>query len=119
MHKFFICEHCGNLVGMVKNKDVPISCCGENMKELVPNTVEASVEKHLPVVELKDNEVVVTVGSVEHPMTEEHYIEFIYIETTSGGQRKKSKKNQEIPGFFTPRKKETHILRKSYESDDL
>lgn len=88
MHKFFICKHCGNLVGLVLNKGVPLICCGEKMMELVPNTVEASKEKHLPVVAVNENTVTVSVGSVPHPMEEAHYIGFIYLETKNGGQRK-------------------------------
>ena len=47
--KFYICPHCGNLIGMVKDKGVPVVCCGQKMQPLVPNTVEASGEKHIPV----------------------------------------------------------------------
>ena len=86
--KFFICEHCGNLVGMILNKGVSLICCGEKMTELVPNTVEASQEKHLPVVTVSGGEVAVAVGSVLHPMEEKHHITFIYLETKQGGQRK-------------------------------
>ena len=63
-------------------------CCGQPMEGLVPNTVEASVEKHLPVVTVSKNNVNVKIGSVEHPMTEEHHMTFIYLETEHGGQRK-------------------------------
>jgi len=86
--KFFICKHCGNIVELINNAKVPIVCCGEEMKELVPNTVEASVEKHLPVIKIDGNKVTVEIGSLEHPMTEEHHIEWVYIQTDKGGQRK-------------------------------
>ena len=86
--KFYICIHCKNLIGLIDDKGVPLVCCGENMKELVPNTVEASVEKHLPVVMIVGDLITVEVGSVPHPMEEEHHIEFIYVETENGGQRK-------------------------------
>lgn len=86
--KFFVCDHCGNLVGLIHNKGVPVVCCGEKMKELVPNTAEASSEKHLPVVEVSGNDVTVSVGSTFHPMEESHHISFIYLETQHGGQRK-------------------------------
>ena len=76
---FFICQHCGNIVAMIRNKGVPIYCCAEEMQELIPGTTEASEEKHIPVYEIKDNVVHVTVGSVEHPMTEEHYIEWVVL----------------------------------------
>ena len=60
--KFFVCTHCGNLAGMVYNSGVPMICCGEPMKELVPNTVDAAGEKHKPVVSVAGNTVTVTVG---------------------------------------------------------
>ena len=86
--KFFICEHCGNLTGLIDSGGVPMVCCGEDMTELVPNTVEASGEKHLPTVEVTGSTLTVKVGSVAHPMGAEHYIAFIYLETENGGQRK-------------------------------
>ena len=86
--KFYICKHCGNIVGFIHNAVVPLVCCGEKMSELVPNTTEAATEKHLPVVEMDGNIVKVSVGSVEHPSTEEHYIAWVYLETAHGGQRK-------------------------------
>lgn len=87
--KFYICKHCGNMIGMIKSSGVNVVCCGDPMTELNPNTVEASQEKHLPVVTIEGNIVKVKVGSVEHPMTEEHHIAWIYLETEQGGQRKK------------------------------
>lgn len=86
--RFFVCEHCGNLIGMIHDAGVPMMCCGQKMTKLKPGTVEASVEKHLPVVEVKKDAVVVTVGSVSHPMTEEHSIVWVYLQTDRGGQRK-------------------------------
>ena len=88
--KFYICEHCGNLVGKLEG-NVPMICCGEPMKELIPNTVEASGEKHLPVYKYENNVLEVRVGSVLHPMTDEHNISFVYVETKNGGQRKSLK----------------------------
>ena len=87
MAKFYICESCGNIVGMVKDKGGKLVCCGKNMTYLEPNTVEASQEKHLPAVEKTEKGISVKVGSVLHPMTEEHYIDFIYVRTDNGGQR--------------------------------
>ena len=86
--KFFICEHCGNLVGMIHDSGVPMMCCGQKMTKLEPGTVDASFEKHIPVVTVDGNTVKVVVGSVEHPMLEEHSILWIYLETDRGGQRK-------------------------------
>jgi len=86
--KFFICKHCGNMVGLIDDHHVPMVCCGEKMAELVPNTVEAGAEKHLPVVSLSGNTLSVAVGSAPHPMEEAHSISFVYVETQRGGQRK-------------------------------
>lgn len=87
-HKFFRCKHCGNIVGIINNAGVPLKCCGEDMEELVANTVDASKEKHVPVVSIEGNTVLVEVGSIAHPMEEKHYIQWIYILTKHGGQRK-------------------------------
>lgn len=87
--RFYICKHCGNMVGMIKSSGMKMICCGDPMTELVANTVDAAQEKHLPVVAIEGNNVKVKVGSVEHPMIEEHHIEWIYLETEQGGQRKK------------------------------
>jgi superoxide reductase len=86
--KFFKCRHCGNVIEKIVDSDVPFVCCGEKMEELVANTVEASVEKHLPVVtRIDDCTIKVEVGSVAHPMLPEHHIAFIYVETENGGIR--------------------------------
>ena len=86
--KFYKCEHCGNVVVKVVDSGIPVVCCGEKMKELVANTVDASLEKHVPVVtRLDDCTLKVEVGSVPHPMTLEHHIAFIYVETENGGIR--------------------------------
>ena len=87
--RFFICNHCGNLVQIINDAKVPLICCGEKMTELIPNTVEASGEKHIPVVSYKDDVVSVNVGSVDHPMVDEHFIQWVYVETEKGGQLKK------------------------------
>lgn len=86
--RFLRCAHCGNIVAMVKDTGVPVMCCGQKMEELVPGTTDASTEKHVPVYTVKDNKVFVTVGEVEHPMTTEHHIEWISIQTKYGNQRK-------------------------------
>ena len=86
--KFYICPHCGNVVEMVKDAGVKPFCCGQKMTELVPNTVEASGEKHIPAVTVKDGIVEVNVGTVDHPMVDVHYIEWVYVKTEQGGQRK-------------------------------
>ena len=86
--KFLICEHCGNIVAAVKESGVPVMCCGQKMKEIIPGSVEASREKHIPEFVVEGNKVIVTVGSVEHPMLPEHYIEWVSIQTKQGNQRK-------------------------------
>lgn len=88
MVKFYRCNHCGNIVMMVHDSKVPMMCCGEKMTELVAGSIDAAVEKHVPVVDIKSNSVEVSVGSVMHPMEEEHYIMWIYLETNRGGQIK-------------------------------
>ncbi len=86
--KFYICEHCGNIIAMVKDTGVPVMCCGQKMTELIPGTTEGAAEKHIPVYEVKNNKVFVKVGSAEHPMTAEHHIEWVSIQTKFGNQRK-------------------------------
>lgn len=86
--KFYKCNRCGNMLGLIKDGGVPMICCGEKVAELVPNTVDASAEKHLPKVKVLSNKIIITVGSVIHPMTDEHNISFVYVETERGGQRK-------------------------------
>ena len=86
--KYYICEHCGNIITKIKDTGVPVVCCGQKMTELIPGTTDGALEKHVPVYEVKDNKVYVTVGSVEHPMLQQHYIEWISIQTNKGMQRK-------------------------------
>ena len=86
--KILICEHCKNIVGMIDDKGVPIMCCGQKMTEIVANTVDAAQEKHIPVVTVDGDKITVVVGSVEHPMLDVHSIQWIYLETENGGQRK-------------------------------
>ncbi len=86
--KFYICKHCGNIIGMIESSGVTPVCCGDTMTELVPNTTDASQEKHVPVIKVDGNKVTVDIGSVPHPMTPEHHISWVYILTEKGGQRK-------------------------------
>ncbi len=86
--KFYICEHCGNIITMVKDAGVPLMCCGQKMKEITPGTTDAAVEKHVPVYKTEGSLVTVTVGSTEHPMMPEHYIEWVCLLTKQGEQRK-------------------------------
>ena len=86
--RFFICEHCGNLIGMIHDAGVPMMCCGQKMTRIEAGVVEASREKHIPVAVIEGNTVTVTVGSALHPMLSEHSILWVYLETDKGGQRK-------------------------------
>ena len=99
--KFLICKHCGNIVAAVKESGVPIVCCGEKMSEIIPGEVEASREKHIPEFKVEGNKVYVTVGSVEHPMAPEHYIEWVSIQTKQGNQRKQLQPGQEPKVCFS------------------
>ncbi|MEG0229007.1 MAG: desulfoferrodoxin family protein, partial [Oscillospiraceae bacterium] len=100
-NKFFICDHCKNLVGMINNAGVPLFCCGQKMTELIPNTTDAAGEKHLPQIKIDGNAVTVNVGSISHPMEDGHFIGWIYLETTKGGQRKSLKAGEEpVVTFF-------------------
>ena len=99
--EFYRCKHCGQIIAIVKGTGVPVVCCGEKMEKIVPGTTDASVEKHVPVVEVNGNKVVVTVGSVAHPMIEEHYIEWIALQTKYGNQRKALKPGDEPKKCFS------------------
>ena len=84
--KFYKCSVCGNVIVKMVDSGVPVVCCGKKMEELVANTVDASQEKHVPVVTtLEDGRLRIEVGSVHHPMMPEHHIAFIYVETENGG----------------------------------
>lgn len=86
--QFYFCKHCGNVIAMIKDKGVPIKCCGENMQEIIPGASDGAEEKHVPVYNVTGETVTVSVGSAEHPMTDEHYIEWVCIETEDGFQLK-------------------------------
>lgn len=84
--KFYICESCGNIITFLNDTGIPVMCCGMDMEELIPNSSNAAEEKHMPVVTVDNNKVIVEIGTVEHPMTEGHFIEWIIVETTKGVQ---------------------------------
>ena len=86
--RFYVCEHCGNIVGMIHNAGAPMICCGMKMVELIPNSVNASVEMHLPVVTVENGKVHAKIGAIPHPMIERHHIVWVYLQTDRGGQRK-------------------------------
>ncbi len=99
--RFFRCEHCGNIIEMINDAGVPVMCCGQKMTELIPGTVDAALEKHVPVYTVEGNKVMVTVGAVEHPMLPEHYIQWIAIETKQGSQRKTLSPGEKPAACFT------------------
>ena len=86
--RFLICNNCGNFVGFFADKGNPLTCCGKEMVELEPNTVDASNEKHLPSLTVSGEKLDVQIGSVSHPMEDAHHITFIYVETEKGSQNK-------------------------------
>lgn len=79
--EIYRCSHCGNIITYLTNKGVPVFCCGTQMERLVPNTVDAATEKHVPVVTINGNKVLVKVGEITHPMIDTHYIEWIILRT--------------------------------------
>ncbi len=84
--KFFRCPTCGNIIVYVKNSSIPVFCCGKPMVELTANTEDASHEKHVPVVDIFKTSAMVSVGSDPHPMTNEHHIEWIAVQSETGFQ---------------------------------
>ena len=98
--KFYKCDICGKIIAIVKPTEADTVCCGSPMRELVPGTTDGAVEKHVPVYTLEGNTVKVKVGSVEHPMTNAHHIEWIAIETENGNQRKELKPGDKPEATF-------------------
>ncbi len=98
--RFFQCLMCKKIVGMIQDSACPTKCCGESMVEMVPNTTDAAVEKHVPAVTVEGNIVTVVVGEAAHPMIEEHYIQWIALETKQGAQRKPLCPGQEPKAVF-------------------
>lgn len=82
--KFYRCNHCGNIVAVVEDGGVTPSCCGEPMQLLVAGSTDAATEKHVPVVTREGGKLVAHVGSVDHPMLEEHYIQWIAVACDRG-----------------------------------
>lgn len=97
---FYRCEHCGNIAIKPFDSGVPLVCCGDEMEELVANTQDAALEKHVPVITVDGNKVHVEVGSVPHPMIDEHYITFVCLVTEKGYQIAPLKPGQEPQADF-------------------
>jgi len=87
--KYLKCETCGNIMEVINESGIPVICCGQKMTELIPGLSDGAQEKHVPVAVVNEDEVVIMIGAVEHPMVEEHYIQWIAIETTNGSQSRK------------------------------
>lgn len=84
--KFYKCSKCGQVVAVICKTGMPMTCCDEEMQELIPCSVDASVEKHVPYVEIKGFLAEVRIGEEEHPMLPEHHIEWIALQTKKGCQ---------------------------------
>jgi superoxide reductase len=98
--KFYKCKKCGKVVAVLKGSPCDTVCCGEAMVELKANTTDDAVEKHVPVVQKNGNLVEISVGSVNHPMEEKHYIEWIAIETKNSTQIKSLNPGEEPKAVF-------------------
>ena len=98
--KYYICKHCGNIIEIINDSGVPVICCGEEMAELKAGVTDAAVEKHVPVYTVDGNKVNVVVGEVSHPMLEEHFIEWITLNTNKGIYRKKLNPGDEPKAEF-------------------
>lgn len=84
--RFYKCKVCGKVIYITSNEGVPTVCCGKEMAELIPDSVDAAFEKHVPNCAVAGNKVVVEVGEVPHPMKPEHYIEWVALKTCCGAQ---------------------------------
>lgn len=112
--KFFTCKECGNIITFIEDKGVPVSCCGERMEEIIPGSVDAAAEKHVPVAEESGNKVKVTTSTVGHPMLDEHFIQWISIETEQGNQIKYLKAKDEPAAEFLLSDEDKFIAAYSY-----
>ena len=99
--KFYQCSICGQIVAIVKETGVPLICCGQEMEEMIPGSTDASMEKHVPVIEVIGDQVLVSVGSDPHPMLPSHYIEWVSLQTKLGNQRKILKPGMEPKVCFS------------------
>ena len=98
--KFYRCAVCGNIAIKLVDSGVPMFCCGQPMAEITANTTDAAQEKHVPVVTRNGENVEVKVGSVPHPMTEDHYIQFIVLETLNSYYVKELHSNEQPLALF-------------------
>lgn len=87
-NRFYICRHCGNVIGLIEDSGVAVECCGEPMEHMKTAKKEQGGEKHMPVVSVAGDTVKVEVGSISHPMENDHSINWVYLQTNRGGHRK-------------------------------
>lgn len=106
---YYFCSICGKLITVVKNSGTPTICCGEVMKLLKPNTEDGAFEKHVPVVKQEDDILTVYVGETPHPMTEEHFIEWILVQTNHGIFKKHLSPSDNPVAKFKMEKDETFL----------
>jgi len=100
LNEIYKCGVCGNIIEVVHNSGGQLVCCGQPMNLMVENTVDAAKEKHIPVIEKLQDGVLVKVGEVEHPMLENHYIEWIEVLTESKVYRKYLKPGEKPEAVF-------------------
>ncbi len=115
--KFYKCNGCGKIAVLFRESKCPTKCCGEPMEEIIPGTVDAAREKHIPVIEKDGACVKVSVGSVAHPMLDAHYIEWIILETSQGYQKKDLKPGDAPVACFALTEGEEVVA--AYESCNL
>jgi superoxide reductase len=100
LKQVYKCEVCGNMVEVVHNSGGTLVCCNQPMKLMVENIVDAAKEKHVPIIEKADGGVLVKVGSVDHPMVDNHYIEWIEVHTENKVYRKFLKPGEKPEALF-------------------
>jgi len=115
--KFYECRHCGNIITYQREVAPSVACCGQVMQEMEPNTTDASNEKHMPVMQVDGRTVTVYVGKAEHPMTEEHSIQWVILETGRGYQKRFLQPAVEPKATFTLQ--EDDEVRSAYEYCNL
>lgn len=112
LNEIYSCKACGALLEVISEGQGSPSCCGQEMELIKPNTVEASQEKHLPVIEVTSEGVLVKVGSIAHPMEEKHYITLIEIIVDGRVYRQQLKPGAKPEAFFPI--KAQHLVAREY-----
>lgn len=111
--KFLLCEECGNLEEL-KEESPNSTCCNTLMKAVDANSTEASIEKHIPTIKVEDSTVTISVGEILHPMSEEHYISYIYLKTNKKLKKQALKPTDKPQAIFTLSENEEVIAAYSY-----